>query len=486
VGLGSVATGVSSSAGLFGLFLGMFPPILDQYNQNAYRLLPTKIPDFGTLVELRHRGLLPADEYRTKFRENGLNEGFADAIFTMSGSLLSAVDYFTLWRRGKIDISVRNDRLEKLRYNPTEIELVERLTEFFPSTGDLITFAVREVYTPEVVDKFGQLDDLPEKFMSEAKKVGLPDEQAKNYWASHWILPSILQGFEMFHRRVIDRETLNLLLKSLDIMPYWRDALTAISYRPLTRVDVRRMFGIGTLNEDEVFESYLDGGYSPENAERMTEFTKLFESDETTGLTRSSIMKSYKIGLISREQMEVYFKAFGYTPEVITFWLDTADYEKALDEIETIKNEQVDLFNMGSITITQMRTTLLAEDLPSEYIQEVVDGVEKTISTKLKLPTRTDLENWLKVNIITDVDYTKSMRMLGYVDKDILLYLEEITLEIDTSVRKYLGVKVYTRWFISGIIDRDKFIEITSAMGYSMEDIDRLMLEAEAEKNEGS
>jgi len=483
--LGAVATGVSSSAGLFGLFLGMFPPILDQYNQNSYRLLPTKIPDFGTLVELRHRGLLPADEYRMKFRENGLNEGFADAIFKMSGSLLSAVDYITLWRRGRIDLDIRNDRLEKLRYNDTEIELIERLTEFFPSTGDLITFAVREVYSPEIVDKFGQLDDLPPKFIDEAKKVGLPEEQAKNYWASHWILPSILQGFEMFHRRVIDRSTLDLLLKSLDIMPYWRDALTQISYNPLTRVDVRRMYGIGTLNEDEVFESYLDGGYSPENAERMTEFTKLYESDETTGLTRSSVMKAYKINLITRERMELFFQSFGYTEEVIAFWLDTADYEKTLDEIEALKDEQIKLYNMGSVDIKEVQIALLSEDLPTEYIDQIVTGIQQNESAKLKLPSRADLENWLKVNIITDVDYTKSMRKLGYRNADILLYLEEITLEIDTSVRKYLGIKVYTGWFISGIIDRETFIQITTGMGYSTEDIDRLLLVAETEKNEG-
>jgi len=268
-------------------------------------------------------------------------------------------------------------------------------------------------------------------------------------------------------------------------MPYWRDALTQISYNPLTRVDVRRMYGIGTLNEDEVFESYLDGGYSPENAERMTEFTKLYESDETTGLTRSSVMKAYKINLITRERMELFFQSFGYTEEVIAFWLDTADYEKTLDEIEALKDEQIKLYNMGSVDIKEVQIALLSEDLPTEYIDQIVTGIQQNESAKLKLPSRADLENWLKVNIITDVDYTKSMRKLGYRNADILLYLEEITLEIDTSVRKYLGIKVYTGWFISGIIDRETFIQITTGMGYSTEDIDRLLLVAETEKNEG-
>ena len=84
-------------------------------------------------------------------------------------------------------------------------------------------------------------------------KAGLPEEQARNYWAAHWELPSAQMGYAMFQRRIIDHETLVMLLKSLDIMPFWRDKLIEMSYNPLTRVDVRRMYGLGVLSEEEVY-----------------------------------------------------------------------------------------------------------------------------------------------------------------------------------------------------------------------------------------
>jgi len=482
--VGAVVAGAGSSAGLIGMFLGIYPPLLDYYTQESNEYKPTKLPDLGTTVEMRFREEITHDEYIRIFARTGIKPEYANKIYNMSEQLLTANEYVLLWRRGRMTEEVLTDHLKKLHLSTVDGERLKAVTEFFPSPGDLITFAVREVYNPEIVDKFGQLEDLPPKFMEEAKKVGVPDEHARNYWASHWILPSILQGFEMLHRRVIDQDTLDLLLKSLDIMPFWRDALTAISYNPLTRVDVRRMYGIGTLNEDEVFESYLDGGYSPINAERMTEFTKLYESDETTGLTRASVMKAYKINLITRDEMKAFFVSFGYTDQVIDFWLDTADYEKTLAEIEATKDELVDRYRMGAMDMEELNVSLSSLDLPSFYITKVIDDEKTKQSVKLKLPSRSDLENWLKLNLIADVDFVDYMRQLGYRDGDIQLYLSEITLEIDTSVRKYLGIKTYIRWLSTAIINRETFINITTEMGYNTEDQDRMIMEIEVQKLE--
>ncbi|GAH93918.1 unnamed protein product, partial [marine sediment metagenome] len=44
----------------------------------------------------------------------------------------------------------------------------------------------------------------------------------------HWSLPSPSQGFEMLHRGVIDEAELNMLLRALDIMPFWREKLTKV------------------------------------------------------------------------------------------------------------------------------------------------------------------------------------------------------------------------------------------------------------------
>ena len=56
-------------------------------------------------------------------------------------------------------------------------------------------------------------------------------------------------------------------------------------------------------------------------------------------------------------------------------------------------------------------------------------------------------------------------------------YLTEITMEIDTSVRKFLGIKTYIRWLTTGIIEQETFNRIGLDMKISQEDIDRMIME---------
>jgi hypothetical protein len=133
--------------------------------------------------------------------------------------------------------------------------------------------AVREAFTPAIAARFGQYEDLPPDFVEWVGKKGLSKEWASRYWAAHWSLPSPQQGFEMLHRGVIGIDDVNMLMRALDIMPFWRDKLIQIAYRPLSRVDVRRMFALGVLNVSGVRRAYTDIGYNDYNADLMTQFT---------------------------------------------------------------------------------------------------------------------------------------------------------------------------------------------------------------------
>lgn len=161
----------------------------------------------------------------------------------------------------------------RLGIHPNYFGLYKELAYQIPPIADIITMAVREAFTPEIAQRFGQYEGLPSEFVAWAQKKGLSREWAERYWAAHWSLPSPQQGFEMLHRGVINRDELHLLLRALDIMPFWRERLIEISYNPLTRVDIRRMHLLGILTEPEVFQAYKDIGYNDLNAKRLTAFT---------------------------------------------------------------------------------------------------------------------------------------------------------------------------------------------------------------------
>jgi len=462
-----------------GAVMQAFPPLRTAHRKESYSLWPNEIPTMIDAVAMRHWGQLTESAYLELGKENGFNNEYAEKFYNISGHLLSIADYITLWRRDKITEEELDNRLLNLRLDAVTIENAKKVTEYFPNPQDLIHFAVREVYNPEIVSRFGMMQDLPQKFITEAAKGGVQKEQAENYWAAHWVLPSINQGFEMLHRGVIDNNTLNLLLKALDVMPFWRDALTKISYNPLTRVDVRRMYRLDVLDEQGVYDAYLNIGYSPEDAQKMLEFTVRYENAENVGISRSNVMSSYQKGLISNEQLKVYLQGFGYTDNVVSYWLSVADFEKDNNELDTLVNELTAQYNQGIITLEVLQNTLNGANLPAVYVENVVSKVSLKLSAKRKTPSQNDLIDWLHKGIIDSLTYSMHMKQLGFTDELIINYLTEYELDGKYKLRRFLSTTDYKKWLASGIMNKEIFRTTLEAMQVSDEDIDRFIMEVD-------
>lgn len=455
----------------------IYPPLWNAWQKWAFSSFPNVNPQIAELVDMRWRNVIEEADYFKKCSEFGFSQEVATDLFTISETLLTMHDYIALWRRGVISETDCNNSLHKMHLDSGEIESAKAVTLFFPSAPDLIRFAVREVYTPSIIEKFGAMEDLPTKYLEEAAKTGLTDEHAKNYWAAHWELPSAQMGFQMLHRRIINEDSLKLLLRALDVMPFWREALVKLSYNPLTRVDVRRMFRLGVLNEEQVTNAYLDRGYNPANAKLMTEFTVAYEADEMTGITRASVLSSFKKGIITDEQLKKYLEGFGYSASVVDFWLSIARHDKEMDVIDTLTDEIQARYSIGLITLDQARTELAQYDLPASFVTEIINKLQVRQSTKVKLPTRTDLEDWLKLQLIDDVEYSARMLQLGYTDIDIEMYLAEVTHVIDTATIKRLPQKTYERWYQKQIIGEERFRLIMTDLKRKPSDIDLLVQE---------
>lgn len=475
--IGAAISGLMTGGGMANMILGSYPPLGIQWNKSAFRYWPNMIPGVADLIALYHRERITSTEYFDRMREQGYDETTAQNFLAASYSLLTPENYVTLLHRDILSEDNVNKNLSLLGYSAEQANLLKKIAEFYPSVGDLITFAVREVFTTETAAKYGQFQDIPEDFIKESHKVGLSDENARRYWAAHWNLPSITQGFEMFHRDIIDEDGIKELLKSLDVMPYWREKLMQMSYSPLTRVDVRRMYGTGTLSKDEVYDNYRYFGYSPDNAQKMTDFTIKYENGDSLQLNRSAIVKAYKLGIISDDKLLDYLNELYDSPEIARFYYDIARTEKQNDELEAKKKSITDRFLKGDTTIDKARTELTEAGYPAPYIDNTVEELKNSKGVKVKLPSKTDLENWLKLGVIDEDYYTNTMLDTGYRQQDIEYFLTEIALEKDTSERRFLSQSVYVRWLKKGIITEEVFTDNLTKMKVSQKDIDRLIEE---------
>jgi len=389
--------------------------------------LITRLPDISSSVIAFFRGTIDRDKLDEIAKQNGITQEFLDILISANRRLIELGDIRSIYyRTGKSDTWLE-EQLKKVGYSDDNIKDLKSIFPYFPAVPDLIRFAVREVYSPEIVEKYGQMEDLPSKFLEEAKKAGLPEDQAKNYWAAHWELPSAGQGFEMLHRGVITYEELKTLLRTLDVMPYWRDKLIEIAYSPLTRVDVRRMYNLGILNEDQVYNAYKAIGYNDENAKYMTQFTIAYYQQADKNLTRSNIQDGYKRKYFSRDEAITLLKEIGYDEDEAEFYLSKIDYDEEMEKKKDLLKLLESAYKKDVYTDNEVIEMLSNEGFQATEIDYHL--TKWTVSKKVKTakPDKSELKSWLAKKIVSRETFIEEMKSLGYADKYIDLYLREVT-----------------------------------------------------------
>ena len=346
---------------------------------------------------------------------------YYDAVLTKPAS----ADLIAYHLRQENDLADLNRDLRRTGVHPDYFDMYNTLAQRIPPVADIISMAVREAFTPAIAERFGQYEDFPDEFARYAGQQGLSEDWAKRYWAAHWGLPSPQQGYEMLHRGVIDRTDLELLMKAQDIMPFWRDKMVEIAYRPLTRVDVRRMYKEGILDETGVYKAYLDNGYSEDNAEAMTEFTIAYVLTQQSKFTSADVVKAFTGRMIDKSEARSLLIMLNVKSGDADYILKTAEYKRewALTDAKTsaIRN----LYRKGEYNDNQARGELLKLDTPADYVDTLMEQwwYEKK-EEPVKTWTKAEVFKFMKAEIITEERARAELQTMGYDDEHANILVE--------------------------------------------------------------
>lgn len=305
-------------------------------------------PSIGNALELLRRGVFDAGDFTRALRQSGMRPEWDDFLVRLVAHVISVDELanmvvrghleldagaqraeivgvdraqfelyvantgsppgnetaLDLWNRGVIDEAGVERAFSQSNLKPEWFDPVKELRYFVPTVADLVRFAVREVFTPAIRSQYGLDDEFPSEFAAEGLKRGLSPEWAAAYWAAHWELPSIEQAFRMFHRSVpmpgggtFGETELDTLLRTKDVMPYWRGPLKEIAYIVPGRVDLRRMFRADVIDEARVRRGYLDLGYAPDVADTLVDFAVDEKENAAAG---GNLPARYRRALIAR------------------------------------------------------------------------------------------------------------------------------------------------------------------------------------------
>lgn len=465
----------------FGVALQLqFVPAQIAAQKNAIINLALEPADLSSMSSALFRGVANQEDYFDNARLAGITDERAALVLEANRALPTPGQIQMSFLRGEIDIDKHDELLRSYGFTDENILVIKSLYQIIPPPNDLIRMAVREAFTPEIAEKFGQYQDYPKAFTDWAEKQGINKEWAERYWAAHWDLPSPQMGFDMLHRGIIDSDEVKLLLRALDVMPYWRERLIQLSYNPITRVDVRRMYRLGVLSREQVVERYKQLGYKPEDAELLTQFTERYEGGTSEEddiqiryLTRSVYEKAFNRGIITRDELKERLIGMGFMDEDAELLVVLQEFNLEVDSISWDLPTYTK--NMVKMIKTAYQRSLLFRNEAAEMLQSMGYSADAT-QTELYF---IDYDNalGLKDRILDKVknlyiEYTIDNVGLHDMLAEFDFNSEEITrIESELNILRRLRDKKPTladfiKFFKNKIITAEEFINELKGLGY--------------------
>ena len=404
---------------------GYTPQQVSELTELSWRLLAP-----GDIVERWRRGKIENGEAIRRFAAHGYTPDIVTEILEVGRPLSGLGELRELYWREDLSEGDFKDRVSQFGYDEEQVNEIEKLTHRIPGPGDLISMAVREAFRPAIVSEYKYLAEFPDEFAEWMEKQGFDKEWAEKWWIAHWRLPSLTMAYDMFHRRIITEEDMERLFAVSDIAPFWRPKLKEAAYRPLTRVDVRRMYGLGVLDESAVYNSYLDLGYSPDNAAYMTEFTIKYTTETERDATKTDILRAYSEGVISRGTAKTYLIELGYSETWAEYYLELEDLKKERGllsvEISLLKSQYIE----GIISRTDVYEALGKWNLPDAQIRTLLASWDLAKERMITIPSVGQLEAFLKQEIISEGQYRELMEKRHYPPETVSYFLQEIRVQI--------------------------------------------------------
>ena len=396
----------------------------EQLKYNINQQFPITPLDPSSLAMLANKQYIDTDTAIIEGAKFGFDAGKMRTMINLADGFIGASEVQAAWLRKLINTEQAKEILTRIGLRADQQDIILQLAYYIPPPQDLITMAVREVFSPAIAEKFGQYEDFPADFAKWAQMQGVSEEWARKYWAAHWDLPSLQMGYEMLHRRIITKNELNVLLRAQDVMPFWRDKLTEMSYSPYTRVDVRRMHELGVLDYNEVLGAYQDIGYDVERATKLADWTELEFLEEGKTAVKKNILSAFKRGMLSKSTARNYLIAININPKLASEQIERAELEDIIEE----KKEKLDLIKeqyvKGIINSAIAQQEMGVMGLAGGEITKLINRWDIARHKKSAEPSVADIHKFAKESLLEPGAYAHELAKLGFAEKWIKLYVE--------------------------------------------------------------
>lgn len=344
----------------------------------------------------------------------------------------SVIETLTLLNRKVITTSQAYTILQTHGFTEADADKILELRFYYPSPTDWASLAGREAFEEDQIATFGLDSGFDKIDPATYERAGMTRETARWLWVAHWTNVSPQQFFEMIHRKARDGQggtwtvdDIPAYVRLADINPTFGQGLEDISYNPYTRVDVRRMFQDGILEEADLKEAYMDLGYDDDKAKKMADWTKAYAERNQRSLTRTQIEQMFNLRQIDRIQLAIMLELIGYSEEQAESISLLAEGKREEKRLRSFIRRAEYEYKRQLKTSIEVSRTLIDEDIEPAQIGGLLQEWDNEAVYEQALPSKEDLFNWLAGPDFSQEQFRDGMRALRYTDENIDLYLQD-------------------------------------------------------------
>lgn len=386
---------------------------------------------------------------------------------------------------------------------PRSRELADKMRESLPPIGDLIMFALRDVWDARAVSSRKLFDEFPTEMQQWADKQGLfgrsniedPNSGgqrdatwAQVYWASHWqpLSPFIAQ--QAYHRlregrwqrysaltgvsKAFTIDDLKLAMKIADYPVGDRPILAAIAFQPFRLRDLQRAVTMrGRLDTDPVFraslppalvqrlsvvnrrwavDQYRDHGYTQEDAEIAADIALALvpnprdkaiqaHSNKQWEAQAKAVEAAYKVGATNKIQTRESLVALGVTTEIANGVIARIDIETHTAIVKQAVNNIRNDYFGGVLTENEAIQALENAGITEGNLTNYMTQWTLQRNRRRKTATTQQLLKWLEEGLISQTEVIQRLTNLGWGQADQLTLLREATLSVQRVQARQLS-----------------------------------------------
>lgn len=460
------------------------------YHNTSYIISPTEA------AEVAVRNLRDYDAMREIAQRNGLDANQFRMMADLAFRFPSPEAIITAELRGIIDGETAERWLNRQNYDAESRTALRQLGQVLPGIQDLITMAVKGAFTPAEIETFQLGEDLPEDFVRFAAQQGYSREWAQRSWYQHWQLPSPNQVFEMFQRGVIEQDIVDLYLKAADYSVFWRESLRKIAYNVLGRIDIRRIHDLRDKDRAWLVRRHLDLGYSPDDAEELSEFTIALNDDDRKARKRDltldlkgRVVGGIVSGMFTEEEASPLLDGMGYSAEQVSDLVIAGRLIRAQEYDQRVTDLLGDLYVKGRKTRIEVADRLRLAGLNDAEMEKVFMAWD--LERELRAPsdsqeqerdlTKAEILSAMAEGIFSTAETRVQLLALRYDEKEVDA-LVSLRMASETKAAEKEQIEVTHRKFLRGLLDRAGAAVELGRVTDRPTQIESLLLRWEAEK----